>query len=204
MERNCGTLSWNSLGQILLQTNLSRAGNGVPGTNPVANVNICREAAESQILPTGASVSRLDMQDEEVGWQHPTPQSCKLLTLVIEKLTNQNRPTAIVRAAMMRVASSSASIRVTEPCRNVDRRAIPQYRATSRKQALARYDSSRWARTCDGIGDRLDACTRFLDVAQNRSRRRNPTATSYLANCSASVITRLRSAAFTRSNRRPL
>jgi len=27
------------------------------------------------------------MQDEEASWQHPTPQSCKLLTLVMEKLT---------------------------------------------------------------------------------------------------------------------
>jgi IS605 OrfB family transposase len=50
----------------------------------VASVNICRKAIQAtypvtrdQILPTGASVSRLDMQDEEAGWQHPTPQSCK-------------------------------------------------------------------------------------------------------------------------------
>jgi IS605 OrfB family transposase len=51
----------------------------------VASVNICRKAIQAtypivkgQILPTvEASVSRLDMQDEEAGWQHPTPQSCK-------------------------------------------------------------------------------------------------------------------------------
>jgi len=60
----------------------------------VASVNICRKATQAtypvtkgQILPTGASVSRLDMQDEEASWQHPTPQSCRLLTLVTEKLT---------------------------------------------------------------------------------------------------------------------
>jgi IS605 OrfB family transposase len=50
----------------------------------VASVNICRKAIQAtypvtrdQVLPTGASVSRLDMQDEEASWQHPTPQSCK-------------------------------------------------------------------------------------------------------------------------------
>jgi IS605 OrfB family transposase len=61
----------------------------------VANVNICRKAIQAtypvtrdQILPTGASVRRLDMQDEEDSWQPETPQSCKLPTLVAEKLTS--------------------------------------------------------------------------------------------------------------------
>jgi len=50
----------------------------------VASVNICRKAIQApysvtrdQVLPTGASVSRLDMQDEEASWQPETPQSCK-------------------------------------------------------------------------------------------------------------------------------
>ena len=36
------------------------------------------------------------MQDEEASWQHPTPQSCKLLTLVMEKLTSRTRQEASV------------------------------------------------------------------------------------------------------------
>ena len=51
----------------------------------VASVNICRKAIQAtyptvkdQNLPTvGASVSRLDRQDEEASWQHTMPQSCK-------------------------------------------------------------------------------------------------------------------------------
>jgi len=52
----------------------------------VASVNICRKAIQlatypvmkDQFLPTvGASVSRLDMRDEEASWQPETPQSCK-------------------------------------------------------------------------------------------------------------------------------
>ena len=51
----------------------------------VASVNICRKAIQlatypvtrDQVLPTGASVSRLTMQDEEASWQRPMPQSCK-------------------------------------------------------------------------------------------------------------------------------
>jgi hypothetical protein len=57
-------------------------------------VNICRKAIQAtypvtrnQFLPTGAPVSVPVRQDEEESWQHPTPQSCKLLTLVMEKLT---------------------------------------------------------------------------------------------------------------------
>jgi len=57
----------------------------------VASVNICRKAnqiatylvTKGQNLPTGASVSRLDMQDEEASWQREAPQSCKITISIV-------------------------------------------------------------------------------------------------------------------------